>query len=125
VTVLEGHLVVPEGSGTFTATAGGRSWIGATSRSAKVQAVRALRKEFGKGLKVQWSFVLPVRVAADVEAYRSLERTSGRKERRVLVNERLVVARQLLDCRLSLVEAAQALGTHPGLLAQQLGVVRM
>lgn len=118
--MVEGCLVVPDGPGSFTARAAGREWVGATSRSAKVQAARALRKALGT-VQIEWTLQLPVGIAADVAAYKALERGRARGERQGVLALRLTVARELLECRLSVLEAAKVLGIHPGKLAQKLG----
>lgn len=121
--MIHANLIVPgPGEGSFRSEFEGRSWAGATSRSAKTKLILGLRGPLRKPLKVQWSLVLPSPVAADVEAYRALLQAASRNRdaRRTLARERLVVAHSLLDCRLSVAEAAQALGITPGWLAREL-----
>ncbi len=122
---VNARLVVPRaGAGNFRAEGDGRVWIGATSRSAKTKLVLALRGQYGRELKVRWSLVLPDGVAADVQAYHNLliEGREGGRDRMMLGDERLSVALQLLDCRLSVAEAACALEITPAWLGRQLGI---
>jgi len=122
---VNARLIVPRaGVGNFRAEADGRAWTGATSRSAKTKLVRSLRAQFGRHLGVTWSYVLPDDVAADVRAYHNLlvEGRRGGGDRMMLGNERLGVALQLIDCRLSVAEAAYALAITPAWLGRQLGV---
>lgn len=122
--MIHANLIVPgPGEGSFRSEFAGRSWVGATSRSAKTKLILGLRGPHRTPLKVQWSLVLPGRVAADVEAYRALLQagSGNRTDRRTLASERLVVAHSLLECRLSVAEAAAALGITPSWLARELG----